>query len=434
VFSRIGKPAIAACLAIGLTAACVPGGSDDEPDEPAAQQTGPATVEFWTINLKKNYRDYFQGLINDFEAQNPEITIDWVDVPGPDIESKFLASLASEEVPDAVNLVDIYTDQFAEGLADVTPYFSEDELGIYIPGLVDSLRREDALLGIPWYHGGSPVAWYNTRLTEQAGIAPDELPTTWAEALEFGRTIAESTDACGFSEIPRVEVLRSEGLEVLSPDGTEATLNTPEAAKILNDWRDAYRDGAICPGAVSEDVDSLPETVDNQLAAGVVGGLFGLPFNLLNTEKNAPDVYRNLHVTNAATGAAGTYIIPGVNTFVIPEGSDVKAAAAEFIKFVTSPEAQLEFCKLVTIFPSTQQSLEDPFFTDIQGQDPQDVARGVVVEQSPDVITADLQTTKDTELLEAYLKEIRAFMTGDDSAEDVLADVEEEWNDILAQE
>lgn len=426
---RIGKTLITMLLVAGLTSACLPGSEDADVE----QQTGEVTVEFWTINLKKSYSDYFQGLIDDFEQQNPDVKIDWVDIPGEDIQSKFLAALASDNVPDAVNLVDIYTDEFADGLADVTPYFDEDELSAYIPGLLESGRRGDELLAVPWYHGGSPVGWYNMELLDQAGISQDELPTTWDEALGYATTVAENTDACGFSEIPRVDILRSEGLEVLSADGTEATLNTPEAAAILDEWREAYRAGGICPGAVTE-ADTLPENVENELAAGVVGGLFGLPFQLLNTEENAPEVYQNLEVTNAVTGAAGTYVIPGVNTFVIPEDSDVKEQAAEFIKFVTSPEAQLEFCELVTIFPSTQETLEDPFFTDIEVKGPQDAARQVVVEQLSDVITRDLNTTKDTDLDEAYLKAIRGFMTGDASATDVLADVEAEWNSILQAE
>lgn len=410
---------------------CLAGGSEKDDSEPTAK-TGDVTVEFWTINLKKNYGDYFQGLIDAYEAEHSDVTIDWVDVPGTDIQSKFLASLAADDVPDAVNLVDIYIDQFADSLADLTPYVSDDELGAYIPGLVDSARRDDKLLGIPWYHGGAPVGWYNESVLEEAGLSEDDIPTTWSEALEFGRQIAEKTDACGFNELPSVDVLRTEGIAVLNEDGTEAALATPEAAAILDQWRDAYNDGAVCKGAVSEDIDSLPETVDNGLAASVVGGLYGLPFNLLNTETNAPDVYKELVVAKAVSGSTGQFVIPGVNTFVVPDQSDVKEQATDFIKFITNAENQLAFCELVTIFPSTSATLQDPFFTDIEGDDPQTEARATVVEELPMVVTKDLETEKDAELDEAYLQHIRAFMGSDDDALGVLEAVAEEWNTILA--
>src|SRR5690349_1107584 len=125
-----------------LTAGCIAGTDDGATD----QRGGEVTVEFWTINLKKNFGDYVQGMIDGFEDEHPDITIDWVDVPGADIESKFLGAIASgEDVPDAVNIEDYRVGQFGESLADLTPYFDGARLEPYVDGLVDGLRRDGAL-------------------------------------------------------------------------------------------------------------------------------------------------------------------------------------------------------------------------------------------------------------------------------------------------
>jgi putative chitobiose transport system substrate-binding protein len=429
--------ALAVATVTGLTClGCLPGTGGqtdraDSSDQTEQKQSGPVEVEFWTINLKKNYGDYIQGLIDGFEKENPDVMVTWVDVPGPDVESKFLAALAGGDVPDAVNVEDLRVDQFAESLSDLTPYFDENELAPYLGGLVDSVRRDDKLLAIPWYNGGAPVTWFNSDLLEQAGLDPAKLPTTWEEALDAGGQIADRTDACAFNALPTLDVLLSNGAEPLTGTGDDLSpgLDTPENAKVLDRFRDAYRDGTICKGAVSEQIRNLPQTVTNKLAAGAVDSL---PFILLDIEKNAPEVYRNLEVGHAVTGSTGKFVIPGMQTFVIPDKSDVKEQAAELIEYVTSPAAQLEFCKLVTIFPSTQETLDDPFFTDIDVKTPAEAARKAVVEELPDTVTKDLGTKVDLELDEAYLKEIRAFMTGDQPATEALAAVEDEWAQLLA--
>ncbi|RIQ18988.1 ABC transporter substrate-binding protein [Jiangella rhizosphaerae] len=415
-----------ALLSIGALAGCVAGSTEDSSDD---QQTS-GTVEFWTINLKGNYEDYIQGLIDDYEAANDGVEIEWVDVPGGEINQKLLASLASGDVPDVVQLIDADLGSFGDALSDLTPFYSEDDLSAYLPTLVDSVRRQDALMAVPWIYGGAPTAWYNGQLLEQAGIAAADLPTTWDEAFEFGRRVKETTGLCGFSELPRVAVLQSEGVTVLNDDRTQATLNTPEAAAVLDKWREAYRAGAVCPGAVSEDIRNLPETLDNGLAAGVVGGVYGLPANLINTKNNAPEVYQHLVVSDAVQGAAGNYVIPGVNALAVPQGSDIKEVAADFILHVTSPDAQLEFCGLAPIFPSTTQTLEGSVFTDLDESDPQDAARKHAIDALPVVITQQIPA----QLEDAYLKEIRAFMTSDVAATDTLATVEEAWNTLLAEQ
>jgi putative chitobiose transport system substrate-binding protein len=423
---------LAASLVAGMVCVgCVPGTSGTDTTQQSEQKTGePVTVEFWTINLKKNYGSYVQELIDGFEETHKDVTIRWVDVPGTDVESKLLAALATDDVPDAVNIEDTRVDQFGESLSDLTPYFDQEELAPYIDGLVESVRRDGKQLAIPWYNGGAPVAWYNSSLLQQAGVSTEELPETWDEAFDLGRQVAQKTDACAFNALPTLDVLLSNGAEPLGADRATPALDTPENAALLETFRTAYEDGIICPGAVSENIRNLPQTVANGMAAATVDGL---PFQLLDIEKNAAKTYADLAVGHAVTGSTGDFLIGGMQTFAIPAKSDVKEQAAEFIEYATSAEAQLEFCKLVTIFPSTEDTLKDPFFTDIEVKSPADAARKAVVEELPKVKTKDLGTKVDLELDEAYLERIRAFMTGDQPAADALAALEQDWTTLLSK-
>jgi ABC-type glycerol-3-phosphate transport system substrate-binding protein len=407
-----------------LTAGCIAGADDGSTD----QQSGKVTVEFWTINLKKNFGDYVQGMIDSFEKKHSDITIDWVDVPGEDIESKLLGAIASgKDVPDAVNIEDYRVDQFSESLADLTPYFDKASLEPYLGGLVDGLRRGEALKAVPWYYGGAPVAAYDTAALTGAGITKP--PVTWDEAFADGKKIAAKTGNCAFNALPTVGVLTSYDVPLLSADRTKAAVNNPQAVAVLEKFRAAYSDGTICPGAVGEQERALPQSLENGLAGAAVSDL---PFTLLNVQKNAPQVYGRLKVDKAVTGPNGKFVIPGIQTFAVPAKSDVQKQAAEFVKWVTSPENQLALCKLVTVFPSTKKTLEDPFFTDIEPATPADAARKVVVSELPNVVSQNPPV--DSELDQAYLKHIREYLSGDTSAGEALGAVADEWNELLAKE
>ncbi len=415
---------MAGLVTAALSAGCIAGTEDTARD----QRSGQVTVEFWTINLKKNYGAYVQGLIDGFEADHGDIAIRWIDVPGPDVESKVLAAIASKDVPDAVNIEDFRVDQFADSLADLTPYFDDAALAPYFDELVDSLRRGNQLKAVPWYNGGAPVAAYDSAALARAGIRA--VPSTWEEAFAAGRTLAKRTGGCAFNALPTIGVLMSYDVPLLDAERSTATLDNPRAAAVLDRFRAAYEDGTICPGAVSEQVRHLPQSLENGLAPASVSDL---PFRLLNVEKNAPELYRRLRIERAVTGSGRKFVIPGMQSFVIPANSDVREQAAEFIKWVTSPDNQLALCKLVTILPSTEETLADPYFTDIEPKTPADAARKVVVDELPHVITDDLGTSVDVELDEVYLEHVRGFMTGDTPASEVLGAISDEWNRLLAK-
>ena len=60
-------------------------------------------LTFWTCQLNSQ-EDYFKKLIKKFEHENPDIKVNWVDVPYQEGEKKVLAALLTDNPPDLVNL------------------------------------------------------------------------------------------------------------------------------------------------------------------------------------------------------------------------------------------------------------------------------------------------------------------------------------------
>ena len=60
-------------------------------------------VVFWTLQMS-DFAPYINGVIDEFESQNPNVKIKWVDVPFSEGEKRTLASVLSDNPPDLVNL------------------------------------------------------------------------------------------------------------------------------------------------------------------------------------------------------------------------------------------------------------------------------------------------------------------------------------------
>ncbi|GGP13871.1 extracellular solute-binding protein [Nonomuraea glycinis] len=420
----------AGALALSLfTTGCVAGTSTQSAAAPADDQPFEGQVEFWTINLKKNYSDYITGLIGQYQKEHPKVTIKWVDVPGAESATKLLAAVASGEVPDAVNVTSVELGRFVPSLEPLDAYFGQAELADFQPNLVDPLRLDGKLYAVPWYNGGAPVAMYRKSVVSKAGFDDKAPPTSFAEALALADKVYDKTKINGTNSIADHTTLRYHGVPLLSEDKKKAAFNTPEALAVLETYKKSYDKHGIAPGAISKDVRNMPQTLENGQLAFIPSANAA---QLLNVQKNAPDVYEDLVVTEPVKMSSGNYLLLAQQAFAIPKASAHKKAAAEFIKFFTNGVNQLAFCKIVPIYPSTVSSTKDPFFTEAAGDDPMAVARQVIVKGLPKLEYSPLGTNKDAELAEYLNEEVRAFLQGSKSAEEALDAAEKRWNDALA--
>src|SRR5690606_29112654 len=132
-------------------------------------------------------------------------------------------------------------------------------------------------------------------------------------------------------------------------------------------------------------------------------------------------------------------------TFAVPRGSGNPQLATELALYLTEADHQTEFCKLVAIYPSTKKSLKDPHFTTTsdprrlrrpapdRGYEPgdlEDEARRLLARELPKLELGTLGTGVDDQLLESWREHVRAYLTGDVSAERTLEATKREWNKL----
>ncbi|CAN5818550.1 sugar ABC transporter substrate-binding protein [soil metagenome] len=316
-------------------------------------------LEMWTLALSPTFDDYINGVIAEFEAEHPGVTVNWVDLPDGGFPDKFFASVAAGQAPDVVNL---NTSRMRlavkeDALVNLSENATDEQLSIYFPSLLDSSSVNGSVYAFPWYQAPT-ILMYNKSIFEQAGLDPESPPATYEEAIAMAQTIREATFLEGIAPLPFPEDwLVQNGVDILSEDGLEPAFNTPEGVAALQIYVDAVQNRAVSQDAINFDYQkAIGDFAGGQDAMLVTGPQF-----LRTVESDGPEVYANLGL--APYPLTETGIIPNaIQNMVVPKASDNVDLAIELANFVTNDANQLAFAKLVSIFPSTTAAAGDEFF------------------------------------------------------------------------
>lgn len=410
---KLAAVLVAACVGLMLTA----GGGD------AARET---RLEFWTISLQPMFNDYINGLIKAYEKSNPGVKVVWKDFPISAITTKLTAAIAGGIAPDVVNLNTGMAVSLAErrALVNIEKEFPQYK-SVYFEGLWNSARFEDGVYAFPWYVV-THVLMYNKTIFEKAGLDPGRPPTTWEEITEHAKQIKAKTGIYGFMPFANFVVdLIELGVPLTSEDKTRATLNTPDAVAKLQWYQDLMKNDII----PRETLQAGYAGALDRFQAGQLGMIVTGPQFLSRIRTNAPDVYKNTMIGPYPLSKGKVVGAPLMN-LVIPKASKNWAEAAKFAAYVTSDDAQLAFCKLVTILPSTKKAAEDPFFTQTDGTI-ESIARKIAASQLKYAVESDLTLRHSLDLLDALTVQVEAAIYGEKAPKEALDQAAAEWNKIL---
>ncbi|AXG81209.1 ABC transporter substrate-binding protein [Streptomyces paludis] len=366
---RISRRAVAAAtvLATVLPLSACGGGSDSDSSDASGDIKGKITFQTW--NLQANFKDYFNGVIKDFEKEHPGTTVKWVDRPAEGYSESLSADAAGGTLPDVVNIApDLVAPLAKAGLAldldkDTTAasYRKEYLDGAWkshqIPGL-------EGTYGFPWYLNTGPM-FYNKRLLKDAGLDPENPPKTYDELFDQGLKIAEQTGGkvATLGQVPTIEDFGRYGAELMNKEGDAFTFNDAKGVAMLARYKELFDKKALDPQVLT----ATPETTGTKFLTEAIAMNPGNAHDLETFKKDAPSLYKNIGITDqiTSTGKVNMYVM-GV---MVNSKTKEKPAAVAFAHYVTDPTRQMSFAKKVAIFPSTAGSLEDPYFNKEDGTD-----------------------------------------------------------------
>ncbi|MEN1967388.1 sugar ABC transporter substrate-binding protein [Lentibacillus sp. N15] len=423
-----------------LFTACIDSSKDSESkDNGGSDGDKGETIEFWTMQLKPDFTDFIEGMIADFEEENPNIKVDWLDVPASDLKDKMISAVSAGTAPDLVNLPVGFSHKLVEmdALVNMNDALTDDQKNQYIEGAWKAYTTEDGetTFGIPWYLT-MDVTMYNTEILKEAGLDADNPPETFDEAADMGKTIKDKTGKYGLYpsldlSMPLQYMTMFNG-SIINDEGTKASFNTPEGLHMFEYFTKLYQDEIIPHSLITDD-----QRKGIDIYASGEAAIFneGMQF-LTQVKANAPDVYENTKVSPALLSDAGKI---GLTTqgLVIPETSEHQDAAVKLAMFITNAKNTVDFAKETPVFPPVTEALDDPYFSELPDDpEPIDEARLVGAEQlghAESLVNTHGNQEKVDDLQQAFYDALQKAMLGEKSPKDALEEAESAFNEILAE-
>ncbi|WP_371502500.1 sugar ABC transporter substrate-binding protein [Kitasatospora sp. NBC_00374] len=358
----------AALTTAAVTAAALTGcglSSDTKSGDTAASAAagevkGKVSLQTWA--LKPKFTDYVQGVIDGFKKKYPGVEVEWLDQPGDGYSAKVLSQAAAGSLPDVVNLPPDFALPLAKqnlllDVAKADPKLADE----YVAGGVDAYRfaGQNGTFGYPWYLN-TDVNYWSSELMAKYGLDPKAVPTSLDELIAQARVMKEKSGGSTYlmSRKPGLGDLVNAGVKVMSEDGRSFTFNTPEAAALLDRYRDAFKEGLLPKDVLTNTYAGNTKLFNSGTAAWTTGGGNFITSLATDNPTLAPKV-----VPSPAMGTPPLY----VQGLSIPRSTKNPAAAVALARWITSPENQSAFAHLTSIFPSTKASADDPFFSKSDG-------------------------------------------------------------------
>lgn len=153
------------------------------------------TLDFWAAAITPERETFWQGVVKDFMAKNPDITVNYLGVPGDlaAYNQKVNVAMSAGEAPDLIN--NFTSDLVARGVLEpLDDYFTKWEGKDKItPGSIASMKSADPkggkLYGLPY--GVQPwVMWLRPDWLKTANLP---MPDTWDQFFDDAQKLTDKS-------------------------------------------------------------------------------------------------------------------------------------------------------------------------------------------------------------------------------------------------
>jgi putative chitobiose transport system substrate-binding protein len=324
-----------------------------------------AEITLWTFWLSPTFDDYIKSTIARFNEAYPDVKVNWEDHQATfqdDLRNSFQAGNA----PDVINLSisegwvsDYATQGLLMPLDGAVPQSVIDQ---YFPNLWDQQVVDGKHYQFPWYQG-IIVDLVNKQILTEAGLTVDDFPKTVDGLPALCKTIKEKTGTLCDIRLTVNDLLAQMtyegGVKVISDDGSKFTFDSPEAVAWLQMYVDMVKAGTVDRTAMVTDQDR----VGLDLFTSGKAAFYNTGPNLIREVRaNNPGLYGYLDVVPAPVGKSGV-VGKGLMALSVKADTKYPNASLALATFFSNPKSMLEFSKIVSIYPSTPASYDDPFFS-----------------------------------------------------------------------
>lgn len=363
--SRISRRGLVAGAALAASATFLPGSWNSRRTY-AAQPSGAITVRIFPFGV--GVEELYQAFASEFQAENPDTTVNLDLQPWDGRYPKMLADLAAGQGPDIMFITTDVLIRFAQAeailpLDDALPAAAWE-------GYNDTQLEEITYDGSRWYTPMDrevPLWLVNESILEQVGYGLEELPSTWDDIRALSTQVKDFGDPAlfgwGYSagsatlNTTFYPYLYQAGGRPISEDGMEPTFNSEAGVEALSLIVEGFKNGWIPPQymqPISSDTDPFflgTQALSDQYFAK----------DLIELRLAAPDLSYALTpmLTNKETWGFG-----GMRSWAMSRDSRNPETAATFLEFLIRPENQLRHGEAFGTFPQKEEAILQAFAED----------------------------------------------------------------------
>jgi sn-glycerol 3-phosphate transport system substrate-binding protein len=289
-----------------------------------------------------------QELTDEWAAMNPQHTVSAIYAGNyEETTTKALTAANAGDAPQVAVLlsIDLFTlieEDVILPISDIASSAEDEEwMAGFYPAFMKDGQFEGQTYGIP-FQRSTPVFYYNKDAFRAAGLDPESPPSTWEEMIEVGKALTLKDDNGNVTQWgTRIPTLGLGGAwlfgglvvsmnDVLTTEtGTEARMDTPATVASLEFLLELANEGVMAPGGISWG-DTPKAFLEGQTAS-----IWTSTGNLAFIEENAEFDW-GVGFLPGGNGPGAP--IGGGNFYIFQDTTEgERAAALDFIKFMTSP-------------------------------------------------------------------------------------------------
>src|SRR5262245_48789274 len=394
----------------------------------ALAQTEIEFIQWWQREMPAGA---LRGIMDDFEAANPDIKVTLVSGPYSTTHDQIVVGAASGTLSDVVGLDGAWVNGlFKQGaIASMDPLM--DEAGYDRTQIADIIKVDGKSVMFPLASFVYPV-FVNLDLAKAAGV--DKMPTnrtefaaaakkmTKADKNEFGWVLPLSLETPNGIQNDVMAWVWASGASMLKdgkPDlENEAVVGALDYIKQLNDA------GVISPGVFAKKEQDKAEEFVNGRVGMMIGSLAWV--NLIR--KRSPNLNVGISAVPAADGYTGKRGMPYASWGIgISEGSEHKQEAWKLVEYLMSPEVNSKLVTIANAFPGNKNakpdlSKSDPLFSEAF----KIYQEGYVVNEFTGLPVAE-------ELMRQMDIEVQKLLEGQETAQEAAAATKKQWDAEFAK-
>ena len=303
----------------------------------------------------------------------------------------------------------------------------------FYPGFMKDAIFEGKTYAIP-FQRSTPVLYYNKDAFRAAGLDPETPPTTWAEMIEIGKKLVVK-DANGNvtqwgTRIPNLGLagawlfgglVVSKGDVLSTETGTEARINTPATVASLEFMLELAKEGVMSSGGISWG--DTPKAFLEGQAATIWTSTGNLAFINENAEFDwGVGFLPGGDGPGAPTGGGNFYIFSDTT-------DEERAAALDFIKFMTSPKSAAIWSIATGYVAPRPDTWETPEMKTYTAELPQAL---VALDQLP-FAHREFATFQRSKVTQFLVEAIEGAVTGGSEPAAALEKAQEEADKVLSE-